>query len=99
MHKSRKVTLKELQSLVGLLNFCCAVVKPDRCFLRRLIDKESRRDLLEAGKGLSSPQLNLYTDAACSLGHVAIFGKHWFFGKWTPVLFAHHIAYKELFPI
>lgn len=36
--KRRKVTLKELQSLVGLLNFTCSVVLPGRAFLRRLID-------------------------------------------------------------
>lgn len=33
-----KVTLKELQSLIGLLNFACLVVLPGRPFLRRLID-------------------------------------------------------------
>jgi hypothetical protein len=56
----RKVILKELQSLLGLLNFCCQIVTPGRCFLRRLIDltkkvthphhritvnKESRKDI------------------------------------------------------
>ena len=36
---SRKsATLKELQSLIGLLNFACCVVVPGRAFLRRLID-------------------------------------------------------------
>ena len=36
---SRKsVTLKEPQSLIGLLNFTCCVVVPGRAFLRRLID-------------------------------------------------------------
>jgi len=34
----RKVTLKELQSLIGLLNFTCSVILPGRAFLRRLID-------------------------------------------------------------
>ena len=34
----RKVTLRELQSLIGLLNFTCSVVLPGRAFLRRLID-------------------------------------------------------------
>jgi hypothetical protein len=34
----KKVTLKELQSFIGLLNFACAVVKTGRAFLRRLID-------------------------------------------------------------
>ena len=33
-----KVTLQEIQSLTGLLNFACAVVVPGRAFLRRLID-------------------------------------------------------------
>ena len=34
----RTVTLKELQSLIGLLNFTCIVIVPGRAFLRRLID-------------------------------------------------------------
>ena len=36
---SRKsITWKELQALIGLLNFACCVVVPGRAFLRRLID-------------------------------------------------------------
>ena len=38
MHKRRKTTLKELQSLIGLLNFTCSLVLPGRAFLQRLID-------------------------------------------------------------
>jgi len=35
----RKVaTVKELQSLAGILNFACSVVRPGRAFLRRIID-------------------------------------------------------------
>ncbi|MES9971263.1 MAG: reverse transcriptase domain-containing protein, partial [Candidatus Thiodiazotropha sp.] len=56
----RKIRLRDLQSIIGYLSFCCNVVPPGRCFLRRLIDKtrkvshpahrvtlnsESRRDL------------------------------------------------------
>ena len=33
-----KVTLEELQSFIGLLNFACSIIKPGRVFLRRLID-------------------------------------------------------------
>jgi hypothetical protein len=36
--RRKKVTLKELQSLLGLLNFATAVVVPGRTFLRRLYD-------------------------------------------------------------
>ena len=34
----KKVSLKEMQSLVGLLNFTCSVVLPGRTFLRRMIN-------------------------------------------------------------
>ena len=34
----KKITLRELQSLIGLLNFACQVVAPGRAFCRRLID-------------------------------------------------------------
>lgn len=34
----QKITLKELQSIIGTLSFACAVVLPGRAFLRRLID-------------------------------------------------------------
>lgn len=36
--RRRKVSLREIQSLTGLLNFACTVVVPGRAFLRRLID-------------------------------------------------------------
>ena len=36
--RRKKVKLRELQSLIGLLNFACSVVVPGRAFLRRLID-------------------------------------------------------------
>ena len=36
--RKRSVTLRELQSLIGLLNFACSVIVPGRAFLRRLID-------------------------------------------------------------
>ena len=36
--RRKKVTLREVQSLAGLLNFACSVVLPGRAFLRRLAD-------------------------------------------------------------
>ena len=36
--KRKKATLRDIQSIVGLLNFACFVVTPGRPFLRRLID-------------------------------------------------------------
>ena len=34
----KSVTLRSLQSLIGVLNFACSVIVPGRTFLRRLID-------------------------------------------------------------
>ena len=36
--KKKKATLRELQSLTGVLNFACSVVVPGPCFLKRLVD-------------------------------------------------------------
>ena len=110
--RRKKVTLREIQSLLGLLNFACSVVVPGRAFVRRLIDltkgvkfphhfirlnKSSKADLalwqsfLDDFNGRSfflndawhdSLSLNLYTDAAGSLGYEGIFGSEWFFGAW-----------------
>ena len=38
MSKSRRTTLHDMQSLIGMLNFACRVISPGRAFLRRLID-------------------------------------------------------------
>ncbi|VDI66828.1 Hypothetical predicted protein [Mytilus galloprovincialis] len=34
----KRCTLKELQSLIGVLNFACSVIQPGRAFLRRMIN-------------------------------------------------------------
>ena len=38
LQSRKKVTLKDLQSILGLLNFACSVIIPGRVFLRRLIN-------------------------------------------------------------
>ena len=56
MHKRRKTTLKELKSLIGLLNFTFSVVLPGRAFLQRLIDLT---------KGISLPHHHIRITEAC----------------------------------
>ena len=127
--RRKKVTLREIQSLLGLLNFACSVVVPGRAFLRRLIDltkgvkfphhfirlnKSSKADLalwqsfLDDFNGRSfflndawhdSLSLNLYTDAAGSLGYGGIFGSEWFFGAWPDEWKQLNITISEFYPI
>lgn len=35
---AKTITLQDLQSIIGFLNFACQVVAPGRAFIRRLID-------------------------------------------------------------
>lgn len=62
----KKVSLKELQSLIGLLNFACAAVRPGRTFLRRLTDLT---------KGLKLPHFKrrLNTEARADLEAWSVF--------------------------
>lgn len=125
----RRVTLKEIQSLTGLLNFACSVVRPGRAFLRRLIDitlglraphhriklnRQVKADLriwlafLDEYNGkslflddiwLTSDKLNLFTDAAGSLGFGAVFGNNWCYGEWPTEWQNRNIALLEFYPI
>ena len=50
MRVRRKITLRELQSLIGLLSFACCFVQPGRTFLRRLIYRT---------KGIQQPHFHI----------------------------------------
>ena len=127
----RKMTLQEIQSLVGKLNFCCRAVAPGRAFCRRLIDATiglrhpfhrtrvsigMREDMLLWQKFLDhhngitfmadqqwkdNQGLNLFTDAAGSLGFGIFFQNKWSAGQWPRQIqdAGFDITFKELFPI
>ena len=74
----RSVYLRELQSLIGLLNFTCLVVVPGRAFLRRMIDLT---------KGVKKPHHHIHlsrgakSDILLWLGFLDEFnGRSFFFG-------------------
>ena len=81
---------------------------------RVTLNKDARRDLaawflfVEYFNGCSlllqenwvtSPSLNLYTDAGGSFGFGAIFQNHWLMGKGPEQLVGFPITFKEIFPI
>ena len=126
---STHITLRQLQSLIGTLNFACSVVQPGRPFLRRLINltigatrphqpiaisHQSKQDLqlwqqflsqfngkafFLYSKPVSSYELNLYTDAAQSIGFGATFSSHWMQAKWPTSWSNLHISILEFYPI
>jgi hypothetical protein len=67
--QSEKITLRQLQSLVGSLSFLCRAVPPGRAFLRRLIDMQ---------RGVKQPwyKIRLTAGAKADLRMWAIFLKH-----------------------
>lgn len=60
MFLPRKVTLRELQSLLGLFNFACSVIITGRAFLRRLFD-------LTVGHTCSHFRITLNSEARADL--------------------------------
>ena len=126
---SKSLKVRNIQSIIGTLNFACSVVAPGRAFLRRLIqliigkkpghyhismssgakaDLRTWQAFLQSYNGksifreqrwVSSRALNLYTDAASSLGYSAILDNAWFFGEWPPSWKAYNIAILEMYPI
>ena len=106
--KRSSCKLKELQSLIGVLQFACRVIAPGRTFLRRMIaltcgvkqpyhfvrlnsgfykDFAMWKLFLKHWNGISlflepeqtlSPTLQLYTDAAGSIGFSGYLAGQWF---------------------
>jgi hypothetical protein len=48
---------------------------------------------------LSSQVLQLFTDAASTIGYGAVFGNKWFSGTWEPQCLGLNIAVMEMYPI
>jgi hypothetical protein len=53
--KKERASVKELQSLTGLLNFACSVVRPGRHYLRRIINHTTRVSLLAQSTQVQFP--------------------------------------------
>ena len=108
-YRMKRITQRDLQSLIGLLNFTCSVIVPGRALLRRLIDLtkgiRSLRHFIRITRECKQDIqvwlsfLNQYNDAAGSLGYGAVFGKHWFFGSWPDKWKSFNITILELYPI
>ena len=132
--KRSSCQLRELQSLIGVLQFACRVIAPGRTFLRRMIaltcgvkqpyhfvrlTSGFHKDLaiwevfLKHWNGISlfleseqlpSPSLQLYTDAAGSIGFGGYLAGQWFQGRWLPKQNINKksgisIVWQELYPI
>ena len=94
-----------------LINLTIGIDKPFH-YIR--IDKAGRQDLITwdtflsnfngrsmllADRWVLSDHIQLYTDAAGSLGYGAVMGKQWFFGGWNEQWRGQSITLLELYPI
>ena len=129
----KKCTLKEVQSLIGSLNFACRAVAPGRAFLRRLIGsikklnkphfhlrvtQDMKEDLkmwlefLKHHNGVSvfkdvqwysNVDLELFTDAAASIGMGIYMNGKWAQAEWGNYFAkeceTNNITFLEYFPI
>jgi hypothetical protein len=55
--------------------------------------------LLRQQRWESSPKLNLYSDAAASLGYAAVLDSKWILGSWPLSWSSFHISVLEMYPI
>ena len=126
-----KLTLRQLQSLLGSLNFVCKAIAPGRAFTRRLIAltcglrKPHRKVRVSVGAKLdllmwleffehfngvcpfrhltwsTNDSIELFTDAAASIGYGGFFRGRWFQARWPHEIVALNpsIALLEFFPI
>ena len=129
--KANFMSLREVQSLIGLLNFVCRAVTPGRAFIRRLIDLtvgvQGKSTKVRVGSGakldmktwlkflddyngvsvflpadhIENTDLELFTDAAGSIGMGAYFQGHWTQLRWPVDILRSNlsIAFLELYPI
>ncbi|CAB4014737.1 Hypothetical predicted protein, partial [Paramuricea clavata] len=127
--KRSSCKLKELQSLIGVLQFACRVIAPGRTFLRHMIaltcgvkqpyhfvrlnSRFYKELFLKHWNGIGlfleseqtpSPTVQLYTDAAGSIGFGGYLAGQWYQGLWLPEQNINQktgisIAWQELYPI
>ena len=74
-------------------------VKADLRTWQSLLANFNGRSFFRKDTWHSSDQLELYTDAAGSLGYGAIFGSNWCCGKWPDDWFHRNTAILEFYPI
>ena len=65
----------------------------------RFLDDFKGRSFFLSDVWETSQSLQLYTDAAGSIGFGAVFDRHWFHGTWPNHWKSYNIALLELFPI
>ena len=104
MIERKHCTLKELEHLLGKLQFASRVVIPGRTFLRRLYDAAGHAtQSFHRVRRPTACRMDLrwwvQTDAAASVGFGAICGGEWFSGCWSDLQSRCCITYMELYPI
>jgi hypothetical protein len=76
-----------------------AGAKSDMRTWKAFLDHFNGKSFFLQQRWATSISLQLYTDAAASLGYGAIFGQAWFYGEWPNLWKAYSITILEFYPI
>ena len=74
-------------------------VREDLAIWQQFLESYNGKSLLLPDRWLTSPSINLYTDASGTLGYGAVFGPRWFFGPWNEEWRGQSIELLEFYPI
>ncbi len=124
-----QITLRDLRSIVGKLQYSTSVVRCGKAFLRRLINMQigmskpyalvritegaradldlwkqflndyNGRNIISERFPVTSPTINLYSDASQKWGFGATYGSYWIQCLWPESWKKFHITILELFPL
>jgi hypothetical protein len=67
--------------------------------VKKFLEQYNRKSFFLDYRWLSNDVLQLFTDAASTIGYGAVFGNRWLQGLWEPECLGLNIALLEFYPI
>jgi len=94
--RRERASVRELQSITGLLNFACAVVRPGRFYLRRIISHTARLEALLRKEGDSRVRKGVHAQfplSAAVKADIAWWAK--FLPEWDGVSLLYELEWEQ----
>ena len=95
---TESASVRQLQSLTGMLNFACAVVRPGRFYLRRIINHTSRLEALIRQGGADGSRIRAGVHAPFKLTQAVLDDIAWwaeFLPRWDGVSLLYELDWER----